>query len=97
QLASALSGAGAGVTATANNATIHITATATGSYTDYGLSYGCTGSCDISVSTGAPSSLTGGKNAIGDSGTVSLTVGSFPVSYSYSSSDTATSIASALA
>jgi RHS repeat-associated protein len=94
QLASFLSSSTAGVTATANNSSITITAKATGPATNYSLTYGCSGSCDMTAS--GPSALAGGKNAIQDSGTVLLTVGGFPVSYSYSSADTSTSIASAL-
>ena len=46
---------------------------------------------------GGPVSLTGGKDGHSDSGVVSLNVGGFPVSYSFGSGASATSIASALA
>lgn len=95
---SSLAGSAAGVNATSSGTTIQISAKATGTSTNYGLSTSYTATLSSPfVSVSAPASLTGGKNGASDSGTVAVTVGGFQASTTYGSGSTSSSIASALA
>ena len=95
----ALSNTGAPVRVSYSGSTITVTATSTGSATNYSLSIQTSqGSIYIS----APSSLSGGADAsspqtVYDSGTIAATINGAVASYSWGSGSTATSIASGLA
>jgi RHS repeat-associated protein len=101
-LASSLTGSGAGVTATSNGATIQIVANTSGSGTNYSVSSSYTLSTGVPsgspyVSATVPATLTGGGSAaVTDSGTVSITVDGFTATASFGSGTTAQEIASSL-
>lgn len=83
--------------------TIYLTAKAVGSVTNYSYSASQTGAKNDFTSTAGGATFTGGtdgQNGATDSGTISLTVGTFttaPVCYGTSCNSTASQVASALA
>lgn len=96
-LASSISGSGAGVTASAGGTSISITATTSGSATNYAMSYNWSSTGSGGISPSGPSAMSGGSNAATDSGTVSISVNGYLVSQNYASSDTSQTVASGLA
>lgn len=101
-LASSINSGSAGVTATANGTTITLLANATGANTNYSITVNETWGFSTSqagqgYTACCSGSMSGGSNASTDAGTVSLSVDGFDASYNWGSSDTSSSIASALA
>jgi RHS repeat-associated protein len=91
----------ASVNASASGNIVNLTTRSTGTISNYSLSPSCgydPGHFSVpSFTASSSSSLTGGKNAIFDGGTVSITLNSHVNSVSFNSSSTPATIASALA